>query len=49
MVNKPVFKFPDGDELDKVPFSYVVGYLEEPDMNKRQHYNFNNIKYSIVR
>ena len=43
MVNEPVLKFPDGNELEEVPFSYVVEYLEEPEMYKRQRYNFNNV------
>ena len=29
MVTEPIFRFPDGDRLEEIPFSYVVEYLEE--------------------
>ena len=49
VIIEPVFKFTDGDKLEEVQFLYVVDYLEEPEMSKRQQYTFSNIKNSVLR
>ena len=38
-VTEPVFQFPNGDELEEIPFSYVIEYLKELEINTTQQYN----------
>jgi len=46
---RPLFKLPDNAEVDDVPFSYVVQYLDEPSKKNRGQLTFHDLKHNVMR
>ena len=44
-----VFKFPEADDIDDVPISYIVEFVAEPIMNNRNQFTFQNLKNNVMR
>jgi len=43
------FKFPNVDELDEIPCSYIIEVLSEPNMNNRSQLIFKGLKSTVMR
>lgn len=44
-----LFQYPETDEFDTVPFSYITEYLDAPKVNSRHHLVFSNVKHPVFR
>ena len=45
----PIFKYPETEETDTIPISYIVERVPEPEVNSRHHLVFSGMKNTVVR
>ena len=46
---EPIFTYPNNEETDTVPVSYILQQVSKPHINNRHHLVFSDIEHTVVR